>query len=84
MHTGHIDGATRQLGAPKNWDRQRYGVCCGLVVRDEMMAAGEAMTSAWFPTLDEMERIVRGAPIYLTIIGHDHPPVCMAVGPTPD
>ncbi len=41
------------------------------------------MTSAWFPTAEEIERISDGAPIYLTIVGAGHPPVAMSVAPRP-
>jgi hypothetical protein len=41
------------------------------------------MTSAWFPTPEEIERIKEGAPIYLTVLGAVHPPVAMGVGPRP-
>jgi hypothetical protein len=83
MHTGHIKGATRVLGAPKGWDRETQGPCGGLVIRDDLTTAGPSMTSAWFPTSDEIERIRNGAPIYLTVIGIIHPPVAMSVGPQP-
>jgi hypothetical protein len=41
------------------------------------------MTSAWFPTEEEIARLRAGAPVYLTVIGESHPPVAMAVGPAP-
>ena len=84
MHSGRITGATRHLSAPQGWDKERQGVCVGLAVRDDDTSAGHGMTSAWFPTPAEIERIARGAPIYLTIIGDVHPPVAMGVGATPD
>jgi hypothetical protein len=46
--------------------------------------AGHVMTSAWFPTAEEIEWIVRGAPIYLSIVGDVHPPVSMGVGSQPE
>jgi hypothetical protein len=84
MQAGHINNATRNLEEPKGWDTKARGRCRTLVVRDELTTAGIAMTSAWFPAIEEMERIVRGAPIYLTVFGNLHPPVCMSIGPTPD
>jgi hypothetical protein len=84
MHAGHIADATRSLGTPKDWNKERDGPCCTLVIRDERTAAGSGMTSAWFPDPRELERIAKGAPIYLTIVGNVHPPVIMAVGPAPD
>jgi hypothetical protein len=84
MHAGRIADATHVLGAPKEWDVEKHGHCGRLAVRVEKTTAGEGMTSAWFPTPEEIERIRKGAPVYLTIIGAVHPPVAMAVGPTPD
>jgi len=84
MHSGHIIGATRSLGAPENWDKTKRGACASLYVRDEETIAGPAMTSAWYPTSEEIRRIVAGAPIYLSIFGAMHPPVSMAVGPEPE
>ena len=81
MQAGRIDGATRNLGAPRGWDERRQGRCGGLAVRDQTTAAGPAMTSAWFPTEAEIARLRAGAPVYLTVVGGIHPPVAMAVGP---
>lgn len=83
MHTGRISGATRNLGAPRDWDKDAHGPCGGLPIRDEKTTAGDGMTSAWFPTPEEIERIAAGAPVYLTVLGRVHPPVSMAVGPRP-
>lgn len=71
---------TRFMGAPIDWDKTKHGVCTGLPIRDEMTTAGQAMTSAWFPTPEEIVRICDGAPVYLTILGQVHPPVAMSVG----
>lgn len=84
MHVGRIAGATNVLGAPKGWDKSDQGACGSLPIRVEKTTAGLGMTSAWHPTMDEIERIARGAPIYLTIIGDIHPPVSMSVGVPPD
>lgn len=84
MHCGRIDGATRKLGPPSGWDKERDGFCGTLTVRDDNLSCGPAMASAWFPTEEEIARIVAGAPIYLYVMGGVHPPVGMAVGPAPD
>lgn len=84
MLSGRIEGATRGLGAPSDWDAAKQGDCHTLSVRDVMTQAGPAMTSAWFPTPDEIARIEAGAPIYLTVFGSGHPPVGMTVGPVPE
>jgi hypothetical protein len=69
MHPGRIQGATRTLGAPRDWDATKNGPCGGLPIRDERTHAGQGMISAWFPTNEEIERMKEGAPIYLTVIG---------------
>jgi hypothetical protein len=80
MHPGRIAGATHKLSAPENWDKQKSGPCQAIHVRAVMTAAGAVMTSAWFPTPEEIQRLLRGAPIYLTIAGTQHPPVQLLVG----
>lgn len=85
MHVGRISNATRDLGAPKDWDPGRNGPCQSLPVRDEL-AGGRivAMTSAWFPTPEELLRLVSGAPVYLRVLASQHPPVMLSVGAAPD
>ena len=71
-----IEGATRRIGKAQGY--------IGLCVRDFTFGDGTpAMATAWQPTPDEIARIVAGAPIYLTILGSAHPPVCMDVGQPP-
>lgn len=84
MIPGRIAGATHAFRATKGWDRTREGACGTLILRADQTCAGPGLTSAWYPNLDEIERIARGAPIYLTVIGGGRPPVCMAVGPAPE
>lgn len=79
-----IGGATRRLGAPADWDKQRDGHCGGLAVRDERTTAGPGMTSAWQPTPEELARLNAGASVHLTVLGMVHPPVSMSVGLAPD
>ena len=81
MHIGRINEATRVLKAPADWVKDKQGPCSGLPIRDEPTTAGPGMTSAWYPTPEEIERIVAGAPIYLTVLGTVHPPVSISVGP---
>lgn len=84
MEIGRIENATRNLGAPAGWDEKANGPCGTLPIRDEKTTAGPGMTSAWFPTPAELERLAGGAPIYLTVVGTVHPPVAMDVGAVPD
>jgi hypothetical protein len=67
MPTGRIDG--RALETPAGWSRRRQGGRRALSFRDEATITSRAMTSAWFPTSEEIETIRRGAPVYLTVLG---------------
>ena len=83
MIPGRIRDATRYLGAPAGWKPETDGPCGHLAIRDEMTTAGRAMASVWEPTPDEIERIVAGAPVLLTVVGTVHPPVALSVGHLP-
>lgn len=81
MIIGRIRGATRVLGKPEGWDEQHPEIACqGLPILDlPADQGGPAMVSAWFPTPDEVKRIIAGEPVYLSIFGHGHPPVALWV-----
>lgn len=84
MEIGRILGATRNLGAPVDWDKDKNGPCVGLPIRDEPRTAGSnVMISAWHPTPEELRLIAAGAPIYLYVYGTEHPPVWVGVGMPP-
>jgi hypothetical protein len=84
MLIGRIEGATNDLGAPKDWVKERDGTCATLPVRVDVINGGMiSMTSVWLPTLEEIERIVAGAPVYLRVVSSSHPPVMLDVGPAP-
>jgi len=83
MHIGRVQGANRILGEPKNWDRERDGVCLSLPVRHEVVGGLSQLTSAWLPTPEEIAAIAKGAPILLTITSLTHPPVMLTVGEAP-
>jgi hypothetical protein len=81
MQIGMVEGATRILGKSQGY--------LGLPVRDELLNCsvnGEgtpAMTTAWFPTPDEIAAIVAGAPVHVRILGTAHPPIMVEVGAPP-
>ena len=81
MLIGRIEGATRYLGAPKDWEPDRDGACGHLAIRDVQYDGSDSnvMVSAWQPTPAEVEAIKRGEPIYLHIWGTVHPVVGMSV-----
>jgi hypothetical protein len=72
-----IEGRTRILGAPADWDPNgKLGPCEGLPILDQ----DGCMVSAWVPSEEEVARIVAGKPVYLFVAGGRHPPVGLAVG----
>jgi hypothetical protein len=42
------------------------------------------MTTAWQPTQKELEALNRGASIHVRIVGAQHPPINLFVGPEPE
>lgn len=76
MQAGMIDGATRVLGKSQGY--------IGLPVRDDRMESGTPiMTTSWTPTPKEIEAINAGAPIHVTLIGDQHPPIMVGVSTPP-
>lgn len=81
MIIGRIPGATRVLGKSQGY--------LGLPIRDEIIDEGvngpgtPAMVTAWEPTPDELDRLAKGAPVHVRILGHVHPPIMVDVGEVP-
>ncbi len=67
-----IEGTTRILGK----DQKAYQE---LPVRDGEIKGVPSMTSAWELTLQEIDWIKRGAKIYITVLGDQHPPIRVMV-----
>lgn len=83
MIVGRIKNANVVLQPPENWDVDRFGPCATLyAVKSPEWRPG--ITSAWYPTVEEICAISAGAPVYLTILDNRHPPVSLGVGPVPD
>jgi len=78
MQIGMIEGHTRIIGKSQGY--------LGLPLRDVILNSTvdgpetPGMETAWFPTPKEIEAIAAGAPIILTVIGFQHPPVMMSTG----
>lgn len=79
MLIARIQGSTRQLGAPNDWDGD-LSKCHVLPIRDVMTEQGNFMVSAWEPTPAEVEQIKAGQTIKLWIQGTGHPVVKLSVG----
>lgn len=83
MLMARIEGATRELGKPKDWPADKP--CMTLPIRDVELEGGQhAMGSAWMPDPDELARLKNGGHVILWIFGEGHPPVHLQVGSAPD
>lgn len=91
MNIGRIEGATRVLGKSQGYtglplrdEAKNLGELPHMlhVMKDSKVTGPNTptMQTCWFPTPDEIERIAKGAPIYLSIVGIAHPPVMLSVG----
>lgn len=78
-----IEGCTRVLGAPANWDPDRDGHCGGLAIRDEAEGPMPLMVSAWEPTPAELAALNSGGRVMLRLVGVGHPPVMIWAEPSP-
>lgn len=78
MKINAIDGYTRVLGAPVDWDHTK-AECVGLPIRDTQVDGIPCMASSWQPTLEEIGRIMAGAAVELWVCGTRHPPVSIQV-----
>lgn len=73
-----IEGATRNLGAPPDWDGD-ISKCNVLPIIDVNTEQGEFMVSAWEPTPKELADLNAGGSIQLWIAGTRHPVVSLSV-----
>lgn len=74
-----IEGATRNLGAPPDWDGD-ISKCNVLPILDVTTEHGAFMVSCWEPTPAEVAAINAGESIKLWISGTAHPVVALTVG----
>lgn len=74
MQVGHIRNSNFCYTAPEGMDN-----CQDLHVRVTEEQGIRIITSAWFPTPDELKRMQAGQPIYLHVYGSGHPVVSMSV-----
>lgn len=82
MDIGTPEGANRVCGKSQGF--------LGLPVRDGQRACSVSggvvpvMTTAWFPSPDELEALNAGAAIHVHIDGEVPSPMMLSVGPVPD
>lgn len=70
-----IANATRNLGAPGDWDESKHGKCTHLWVR---VQPGGLFESAWEPTPEELKILNEGGSVVLRVVG-GQPPVALYV-----
>lgn len=75
-----IEGATRNLGAPTDWDGD-LSKCNVLPICDVETEHGPFMVSSWEPTPAELAAINAGESIRLWVFGTRHPVVALTVEP---
>lgn len=79
-----IEGCTRRMGAPGDWDHEKDGICHTLEILDVVDdRQTHWMLSAWLPSEKELELLKQGRPIFLYIQGSRHPVVSMEVKSDP-
>ena len=79
MKINTINGHTRILGAPADWDQSK-GECVGLPIIDTPTEHGPCMISEWQPEQDDLKLLNMGMPLHLWIYGTSHPVVSISVG----
>lgn len=95
MIIGKIEGATRTLGKSQGYtglpirdEAKNLGDLPHMLhYNGSNKVDGDnvpSMVTAWHPTPDEVERISKGATIYLHLVGIAHPPVMLEIGPVPE
>lgn len=71
--------ATHTLGKPKDWDEAISGECYDLAVRVDTGLWPLECTSAWRPTKQELEILLAGGVVEVSIVGGQPPMRCTAV-----
>jgi hypothetical protein len=72
-----MQGQTRALGAPSDWDADKSGHCSVLSIVDTEVAGHRWMVSRWEPTPDELALLNAGGSVELWICGSAHPVVSL-------
>lgn len=80
MHPGRIANANVTYTEPEGWDRSKHGVCWAIHAKRTPVGNGHHITTAWFPTLQELHAMYNGAPVYLTLCTSTQPATKLEVG----
>jgi len=77
MEIKKIKGYTRILGEDQGY--------LALPIKDDFTTCAvngdetSVMYSAWIPSKEEINNVMKGCPIILSVIGNSHPPVMISV-----
>lgn len=78
-----MEGETRRVGQPRDWNEERDGPCATLSIRDERIGGANYMMSGYMLTQSEMDVLVQrqaaGEPciIRFAIRGENHPVILL-------
>lgn len=86
MHPGRIAGYNVTYTEPDDWDRKVHGTKWPLALHARRIPAGASyhIETAWFPTLQEIDAMCWGAPVYLMVAGERMPAATLSVGKPAD
>lgn len=77
MEICNIEGATRILGAPQDWDKRDTGAACqSLPIVDR---PDGWMVSQWKPSAEELTALAGNSSLFLWVYGTVHPVVGLSV-----
>lgn len=79
MTPAKIQGQTHSFGAPKDWDAKKNGECLSLPVRVGEIAGYPVVQSAWLPSRQELDALISGQAIVLSIFQDRQPVMSMHV-----
>lgn len=72
MNAYHFDGQTHVLEAPAGHDHEKLEVY-GLPVRQSVTAQGVIVQSVWKPTPEELEQLIAGGAVVVSVFGGQPP-----------
>lgn len=79
MRPVRIEGATRVLSPPWNWNEAMHGPCVSLAIRDTQITEGERvynmMASAWETSAEELGWMLAGGNVHFSMPGASHPAI---------
>ncbi len=75
MHPIKFNGCNVDLGRPKDMTDEQ---CLSLPAEKNVDNSGfDYYLTAWMPNKEDLESLNRGEPMYLKVIGNNHPPVSL-------